>query len=286
MFKYFGGCTSFDDVKTRWKEHVKKLHPDRGGTHEGFVAMQGEFESIKSRGAYISYPLPDKAGTNNKYKAGWDEPFAGFAGFEEAFKRAAREQEEASRQRRTKEDFRQAEEFARKQRQKREEQARAERERDKAAKEREQAEREEARRKSYGFGPGFTSNVEDDFDNYYHNPYANKQGFQQDNRFNGFSSENGKQRGYSSERSKWDQKETTDPDYDHIRTIFNDCITSNRSATYMLLEVYKLGDLDMEHFKYISFLFNTNGNTNLGQRWVEDAYRNYVSINKIKWDMA
>lgn len=44
---YFLGITSFDDARDRYRRLSKNLHPDHGGTVEGFQAMQKEWESVK-----------------------------------------------------------------------------------------------------------------------------------------------------------------------------------------------------------------------------------------------
>ena len=35
----FYSCSSPDEVKIRFRELAKITHPDRGGTHEGFLAL-------------------------------------------------------------------------------------------------------------------------------------------------------------------------------------------------------------------------------------------------------
>lgn len=45
-FKYFRLTpdTAVEDVNEQYKRMVLEMHPDRGGTHEEFVAMQEEFK--------------------------------------------------------------------------------------------------------------------------------------------------------------------------------------------------------------------------------------------------
>jgi curved DNA-binding protein CbpA len=45
--KYFEGCTSLDEVKSRYKELALKHHPDRGGDTKTMQAINLEYESIK-----------------------------------------------------------------------------------------------------------------------------------------------------------------------------------------------------------------------------------------------
>ena len=52
MMKYFKDCKTAEDVKSRYRELAKKLHPDCGGDAEQFKAMMNEykdaFERLKS----------------------------------------------------------------------------------------------------------------------------------------------------------------------------------------------------------------------------------------------
>jgi hypothetical protein len=55
IYNYFLGCTSYVDVKARYKTLAKELHPDKAtGSHEKFVAMQAEYD-ILGEGNY--YPI-------------------------------------------------------------------------------------------------------------------------------------------------------------------------------------------------------------------------------------
>lgn len=42
--KAFDGCYTSVEVKARFKELVLVHHPDRGGTHEGFLTLQAAKE--------------------------------------------------------------------------------------------------------------------------------------------------------------------------------------------------------------------------------------------------
>lgn len=35
----FSGCSTPEEVKVRFRELAKTMHPDMGGTHEGFLAL-------------------------------------------------------------------------------------------------------------------------------------------------------------------------------------------------------------------------------------------------------
>lgn len=49
MKNYFKDCKTAEDVKKRYKELAKKLHPDCGGDAEEFKAMSAEYEKAFER---------------------------------------------------------------------------------------------------------------------------------------------------------------------------------------------------------------------------------------------
>ena len=49
MMKYFAGCKTIEDVKKKYRELAKKLHPDCGGNAEAFKAMQAEYTEAFNR---------------------------------------------------------------------------------------------------------------------------------------------------------------------------------------------------------------------------------------------
>lgn len=49
MMRYFEGCRTAEDVKARYRECAKKLHPDCGGNAADFRAMMEEYKVIFDR---------------------------------------------------------------------------------------------------------------------------------------------------------------------------------------------------------------------------------------------
>ena len=49
MNRYFDGCRTAEELKKRYREVAKQLHPDNGGDPEQFKAMQAEFASAWER---------------------------------------------------------------------------------------------------------------------------------------------------------------------------------------------------------------------------------------------
>lgn len=49
MTKYFTKCKTAEDVKVRFKELAKQLHPDCGGNEEDFKGMMSEYTDVFNR---------------------------------------------------------------------------------------------------------------------------------------------------------------------------------------------------------------------------------------------
>ncbi len=47
MRKYFVGVQSLRDLEQRYKEYIKTLHPDKGGSPEEYVQMKREYERLR-----------------------------------------------------------------------------------------------------------------------------------------------------------------------------------------------------------------------------------------------
>ncbi len=84
-FNFFIGCTSIEDVKSKYRSLAKIHHPDKGGNSASFVALSNEYSHIISN-AFISFPIGKvrKAGYTTvevdmsdvfaKYGEFWKEP--------------------------------------------------------------------------------------------------------------------------------------------------------------------------------------------------------------------
>jgi len=47
--KYFNNITDFEQVKKRYRELAKQMHPDRGGSSEAFQQLQQEYQAVLLR---------------------------------------------------------------------------------------------------------------------------------------------------------------------------------------------------------------------------------------------
>lgn len=65
-YKYFLGAQHEQDLKRIFRELAKTLHPDRGGSHDDFVAMKAEFDYAMAHNCYPIAP---------KYKTAYDPYF-------------------------------------------------------------------------------------------------------------------------------------------------------------------------------------------------------------------
>lgn len=64
---------------------------------------------------------------------------------------------------------------------------------------------------------------------------------------------------------------------------------NNKKIDWMLMEIYKLDNLNLQHFKYVKWKLNKiaekyNEAAKFNDDWVATAYKNYVSIKSMKWE--
>lgn len=64
---YFYDCYTQEEIKDRYRTLVKTLHPDKGGTDEGFRELQEQYES-EINGVRAQPQLPPLFHVNNKYE--------------------------------------------------------------------------------------------------------------------------------------------------------------------------------------------------------------------------
>jgi len=69
-----------------------------------------------------------------------------------------------------------------------------------------------------------------------------------------------------------------------IREIIEEGIYKNSSANSMLLDMFKVDNMGLNHFLYARWYFNKQGGR-LSLEWAQTAYKNYVSVQQIKWDL-
>jgi curved DNA-binding protein CbpA len=88
------------------------------------------------------------------------------------------------------------------------------------------------------------------------------------------------------ERSRWESLRGFDENYDVIDGVLRETIACSRSGNYMLMELCKLDDLDLNHFQYIRYWMKRNGKEakfELPVGWEQTSYKAYVHIRQIKW---
>lgn len=72
-----------------------------------------------------------------------------------------------------------------------------------------------------------------------------------------------------------------------IKGVADEALATNKSGNWMLMEVYKLDDLDMEHFKFLKWYLLKVSPTHksLNEGWVGQTYKNYVAVKNINWEV-
>jgi hypothetical protein len=89
----------------------------------------------------------------------------------------------------------------------------------------------------------------------------------------------------SAEEIYWMHKKANDSNYEIINSLVDIAATENKTGNWFLMEVFKLDDLDLDHFKYCRFVLRKVSSKNLtvSEDWVATSYRNYVAIRNTNW---
>lgn len=159
MATYFKGITSIEDIKRKYKELAKALHPDMGGSHAMFVDMKQEYDYIIKYGVA---PKPTSSASKNRPTP-----------------RYTPEEEEALR---------------------------------------------------------------------------------------------------------WKGKVALDTDYQVIEQVFKTHVQANKSLEYVILDIYKLDDLALEHFKFLAYLLKTHSvaKVKVSESTMNTWYKNYLNIKRVE----
>jgi hypothetical protein len=75
--------------------------------------------------------------------------------------------------------------------------------------------------------------------------------------------------------------------YRVIKGVADEAFHRTKTGNWMLMEVYKLDDLEMDHFKFLKWYLKkvSTINANLNDGWVGQTYRNYVAVKNINWEV-
>ena len=64
---HFTGCKDLNELKTEYRKLCKVLHPDKGGTHSGFIEMQAQFDKLSTKLKFNTGFEADKDFNANKF---------------------------------------------------------------------------------------------------------------------------------------------------------------------------------------------------------------------------
>lgn len=189
-YRFFEGCANVQDVKTKFRELARKHHPDMGGSHDAFVTLRAEYESVVDTTYLHNFPLKNSV----KYTYNTNDDI------EEMFRKA-----------RTKKEA----EFS-------------------------------------GFKSGPTGRQ-----------YTKEQ----------------------QEINYWARKENEELTFNLVRDAYEESKLMNRSANWMLFEIYKVENLGLENFKHLAWMLrrDSDNRVNVDTTWINTVYRNYVESWKVKW---
>lgn len=78
-------------------------------------------------------------------------------------------------------------------------------------------------------------------------------------------------------KNYFDIKSIEDVNYGIIEGIIAEGLQKEQDNKWFLFELFKLDDLDIDHFKYVQWKMD------LRKGWAMEAYQNYIKSNSIKW---
>ena len=64
---HFKNCKDLNELKNEYRKLCKVLHPDKGGSHAGFIAMQNEFDILSKKLKFSTGFEADKDFNANKF---------------------------------------------------------------------------------------------------------------------------------------------------------------------------------------------------------------------------
>lgn len=99
--------------------------------------------------------------------------------------------------------------------------------------------------------------------------------------------EQAQQNRYGNETEYWEALKLTDPSYMVLDEIIKITLKNNRTIQWLILEVYKLEDLQLNHFKFIKFMLRAHVNHTkvLNDNWCSTVHRNYITVWQVSHKM-
>jgi hypothetical protein len=92
--------------------------------------------------------------------------------------------------------------------------------------------------------------------------------------------------GSETEEAKWTRLFQTEPLYQVVRSIIQEAFNGGRTANYMLMEMYKVDELTLEHFNFAAWILQhslaVKGIT-INKSWAKETYKVYLNIHSINW---
>ena len=90
----------------------------------------------------------------------------------------------------------------------------------------------------------------------------------------------------SQEDNRYKILEYVEPVFIFLNELVTNACLTGQTGHALLMDVFKLDDLGMDHFKYIRWKVAkvSGGKNKLKEDWVNTSYKNYIAVKQIKWE--